>query len=229
MRHTEKESSVFAGISSEEKLRIMECLDGKEKEYPCGSVIRRQVTKDRIAFVSRGSIEISELRLDGIRNLLGIIEKDMLILPDFSWVKANTAQEISVRSTDEGCSLIFFDLNKATGWCEKCCRAHKRFARNLLTCLANRNNYLTERIELLSQRKTRDKLIAYLGMESRKQHTKDLVLPLTMKALADYLCVDRTAMLREMKKLREEGLIEGMSGHIRLKGKPFSNLCAPKK
>lgn len=222
MRHAEKEVSVFAGISSEEKCRIMACLNGREKFYPPGSIIRHQVTNGYIAFVSQGSIEISELRLDGIRNLLGIIEEDMLILPDFSWVKANTAQEISARSADEGCTLIFFDLSKATGWCEKCCNAHKRFARNLLTCLANRNNYLTERIELLSQRKTRDKLIAYFGMESRKQHTKDLILPLTMRALADYLCVDRTAMLREIKRLREEGLIEGMSGHIRLKDTPVS-------
>ena len=224
MQHASGQVSIFEGISPQEKCRIMQCLNGREKNYPPGALIRRQVTESRIAIVAQGAIEISELRLDGIRNILGIIERNMLIHPDFLWVKANTAQEIMVRSAENGCKLLFFDLDKATGWCSKCCQAHKRFARNLLICLANRNNYLTERIELLSQRKTRDKLLAYFSMESRKQHTNDLVLPLTMRALADYLCVDRTAMLREMKKLREEGLIEGMSGHIRIKKDPFLSL-----
>lgn len=217
MQHQIDGTSVFKGVTSIERTRIMECLNGLEKVYAPGSVIRHQVKKSRIAIITQGSIEISELRLDGIRNILGIIEKDMLIHPDFSWVKANSAQEVSVRSAADGCTLIFFDLDKVTGWCGKCCHAHKLFVRNLLSCLANRNNYLTERIELLSQRKTRDKLIQYFSMESAKQHTNKLTLPLTMGALADYLCVDRTAMLREMKKLREEGLIEGMNGHIQIK------------
>lgn len=217
MQHQRNEVSAFEGIAPAERAQIMKCLNGIEKIYPSGSLIRHQVKKGRIAIVCQGSIEISELRLDGIRNILGIIEKDMLIHPDFSWVKANSAQEISVRSAADGCTLIFFDLDKATGWCDHCCRAHKLFVRNLLSCLANRNNYLTERIELLSQRKTRDKLIQYFSMESAKQHTNRLTLPLTMGSLADYLCVDRTAMLREMKKLREEGLIEGMGGHIQIK------------
>ena len=67
---------------------------------------------------------------------------------------------------------------------------------------------LNSRIELLTKRSTRDKLIGYFSILSTRNLSKSFKLPFSLTDLADYLSVDRSAMMRELKSLRDEGFIE---------------------
>lgn len=66
---------------------------------------------------------------------------------------------------------------------------------------------LSRRVELLSRRTIREKLLCYLSMESCAQRSAVIKLPMSLSNLADYLCVDRSAMMRELKKLNQQGVI----------------------
>ena len=72
------------------------------------------------------------------------------------------------------------------------------------------------RIELLTKRSTRDKLIGYLTLLSTRTLSKTFSLPFSLTDLADYLSVDRSAMMRELKLLKEEGFIEKNGNKITL-------------
>ena len=63
------------------------------------------------------------------------------------------------------------------------------------------------RIELLSKKTIRDKLVSYFKILSENTFSKTFTLPLSLTDLADYLSIDRSAMMRELKTLKDEGFI----------------------
>ena len=64
------------------------------------------------------------------------------------------------------------------------------------------------RVELLTKRSIRDKLLGYFTLLSTRNLSKTFTLPFSLTDLADYLSVDRSAMMRELKMLKEDGFIE---------------------
>ena len=75
---------------------------------------------------------------------------------------------------------------------------------------------LSKRINVLSQRTLRQKLILYLETIAAKEHSQAFEIPMTLSSLADYLSADRTAMMRELQKMRADGLIESSGRQFRL-------------
>jgi CRP-like cAMP-binding protein len=73
-----------------------------------------------------------------------------------------------------------------------------------------------KRISILTKKSTREKLLEYFHEESNKQFSRNLYLPFNLTELAEYLSVDRSAMMREIKRLREDKIIESSGKHIRL-------------
>lgn len=75
---------------------------------------------------------------------------------------------------------------------------------------------LNMRIELLTKRSIRDKILGYFTMLSTRNLSKSFSLPFSLTDLADYLSVDRSAMMRELKLLKEDGFIEKNGNKITL-------------
>ena len=98
-----------------------------------------------------------------------------------------------------------------------CLRSYNRFLKNLLDIVTQRIQEKNERIEILTKNTIRNKLLEYFHIYSKKHGTKYVYLPFTFSDLADYLAVDRSAMSRELKYLKEEGFIE-------VKGKRITRL-----
>ena len=61
--------------------------------------------------------------------------------------------------------------------------------------------------DILSKRSLRQKLLAYFDTLRKESGSNTFTLPMSLSSLADYLCVDRSAMMREIKQLREEGFL----------------------
>ena len=75
---------------------------------------------------------------------------------------------------------------------------------------------LGERVEILSQRSICGKLKSYFHIMSIRSGSDTFLLPFTLSTLADYLSIDRSAMMRELKKLREEGLVDVQRRNVRV-------------
>ena len=82
--------------------------------------------------------------------------------------------------------------------------------------LARKNLLLNQKLEIVSRRTTREKLLAYFSAEARRVGSSDFTLPYDRQTLADYLGVDRSAMSAEIGRLRDDGLIEADRRRIRL-------------
>ena len=60
---------------------------------------------------------------------------------------------------------------------------------------------------MLSQRSIREKLLCYFTTQSYSCGSRSFTIPFTLSMLADYISTDRSAMMRELRKLREEGIV----------------------
>ena len=54
----------------------------------------------------------------------------------------------------------------------------------------------------------------YFNFISSKKHTNKFILKYTLTDLADYLSVDRSAMMRELKLLKDDGLVDKIGNTI---------------
>ncbi len=78
---------------------------------------------------------------------------------------------------------------------------------NMFHLVADKATALSERVEVLSRRSIRDKLLCYFSLLASKAGGSGFSLPFSLSALADYISADRSAMMRELKKMREEHLL----------------------
>ena len=91
------------------------------------------------------------------------------------------------------------------------------FIKNLIKILGNQITSKNSRIELLTKRTTRDKILEYFKMQSQKKGNKTFTMPMTFTELANYLSVDRSAMTREIKNLKDDGFIKANGKKITIK------------
>ena len=65
-----------------------------------------------------------------------------------------------------------------------------------------------QKVDVVSKRTIREKLLAYLSIQALQQDSRYFEIPFGRVELAEYLCVDRSALTRELAKMKDEGLID---------------------
>ena len=83
-------------------------------------------------------------------------------------------------------------------------------------CLRQVPLFLTQKMEYLTKRTTREKLLAYLSEQARLQQSNKLTIPFNRQQLADFLAVDRSAMSGELSKMQADGLIRYKKNNFEL-------------
>ena len=111
---------------------------------------------------------------------------------------------------------VFYKYDEIHTKCRNNCKFHQRLSEFLPELILSKVTNLNMRVELLTKRSTRDKLIGYFSSLSTRNYSKSFTLPFSLTDLADYLSVDRSAMMRELKLLKEDGFIEKNGNRITL-------------
>ena len=130
---------------------------------------------------------------------------------------------------ETACTVLFLPRAKLAAPCAKACGCHHQLLENLLGLLSHKAFALSERVEVLSCRSIREKLLCTFRICAFEAQSLRFTLPFSLSALADYICADRSAMMRELKKLKEEGVVETTGRQIAfLSSEPFgkADLCA---
>jgi CRP-like cAMP-binding protein len=78
----------------------------------------------------------------------------------------------------------------------------------MFAMIGAKNRRLMERIEVSSQGSVREKILTYLSMEARRQGKSNFRLPLRRTEMAEYLCINRSTMSRELSALKNEDAID---------------------
>ena len=116
----------------------------------------------------------------------------------------------------EDSAVFFFDVKRVITTCSSACRFHTMVVQNLFFAISEKNRSLVQKLDYMSRRTTREKLLSYLSEEAKKQNSPYITIPYNRQQLADYLSVDRSAMSNELCKMRDEGLLEFEKNRFKL-------------
>ena len=78
----------------------------------------------------------------------------------------------------------------------------------MVRIIAGKNRELMKKVEVVSQKTLREKILAYLSHQSQRAESRYFEIPLSRQELAEYLCADRTALSRELASMKADGLID---------------------
>lgn len=198
---------LFQGIGKEEQEQLLVCMEGIEKE--CGKqeiLLREEEPAGHIGIVLEGCVQVVEEDVWGNRSILEQIEEGGLYGAAFACagIKKSPVSVVAVTPV----RILQIKIEKVMHVCPNACPCHQQVIQNLVYLLARKNVALSEKIQHISKRSTREKLLAYLADEIKKTGRKHFQIPFSRQELADYLCVDRSAMSAELGKLKREGIIE---------------------
>ncbi len=204
--------SLFEGLSSEEVLKLLSCFGVRERKCARGeAVISRGDKVDSLGIVLSGSLQIHRDAEDGTRAIIASIDRGAVFAEAFACAGVERCP-VSVIAVEDS-SVLFLPFRKLVQTCSTACAFHSRVIMNLLGLFARKNLTLSAKLDVLSQRSIRGKLMTYLSSVSGAERGAPFTIPFMRHELSDYLCVDRSALSRELGKMRKEGLIT-VSGNL---------------
>ena len=201
-----KKSALFCGMEADEIDPMLNCLSAVRRSYEKGEfVLRSGEHIQSMGLVLCGSVHVIEEDFWGNRTILSEAAAGQLFGDAYACMPS---VELGVSVTAAGhTEILFLDVRRIVTVCTSACEFHTRLIRNLLTVLSEKNLMLTQKIKHMARRSTRDKLLSYLSEESIKHKSPCFEIPFNRQQLADYLCVDRSAMSSELGKLRDDGIL----------------------
>ena len=210
-----KKTKLFAGVGEEEISAMLSCLSARMQIYKKGDYVLRQGTHlSDITILVTGALHIQKDDYWGNRSILGHIGVGEI------FGEAYVAPESGVLINDvvaiEDSAVIFFDVKKIITTCPSACQFHTRVVQNMFFTISEKNKKLVQKLDHMSMRSTREKLLSYLSEEAQKQNSSTFTIPFNRQQLADFLSIDRSAMSNELSKMRKEGLLDFEKNCFRL-------------
>lgn len=212
-----KRSPLFAGIREEDLEGMLKCLNARTSAYQKEDILLlagQPVSSAGI--VLTGRVRIVKEDFAGNRTILTEAGPGNLFAEAFACAHISRIPVTAVSVTES--EVLWVDIRRVASVCSAACPFHARLIENMLAELASKNLLLNQKIEHISKRTTREKLLSYLSDQAVKHSSDEFDVPFTRQDLADYLCVDRSAMSAELSRMQKEGVLRFHAHHFALLG-----------
>lgn len=198
--------SLFKDFSINELDGLLKCLQIEVKEYDKGDVIFRQGDIINVlGIVIEGGINLHKCDYYGNNVILTTLEEKDIFGESYAGSRIPIPIEVVAKHKSR---IVFIDYDKIIHPCSRMCYNHNHIVTRMIELLATKNILLTTKIDVLSKRTTREKILDFLANESVRHHSLEFTIPFNRQGLADYLVVDRSALSAELSKLKQAGIID---------------------
>ena len=202
-----KRTQLFSGVAADEISAMLNCLQAKLLVYKKGDYVFREGEHiDNITVLVSGKLLIQHDDYWGNRNIVNVIRIGEMF--GEAYVAPESGSLLNDVIAEEASVIIFFDVKRILTTCSTACRFHSMVVQNLFFAISEKNRKLVQKIGHMSKRSTRAKLLSYLSDEAKRNNSSHFTIPFSRQQLADFLCVDRSAMSNELCKMRDEGLLQ---------------------
>ncbi|MBR3230380.1 MAG: Crp/Fnr family transcriptional regulator [Bacilli bacterium] len=204
---------VFSDIKRADKKKLLKELESNCLYFDRNVSILKSINSNNIlGIIEEGSAQIIRTDYDGNIIIIDDLSSGSIFGTKFSLLDNDEYDII----TKEECKIIFIDYDYILKIDQKRSIYYQKFLINLLNIMSKMVRSQNERINILTRKTTREKLLEYFENESRKTFSKSFYLSFNLTELAEYLSIDRSAMMREIKRLKEDKIIESSGNKIQM-------------
>lgn len=198
---------LFQGIKDREIEGMLKCLSAEERTYEKDAYLYR--TGDitgRLGIVMEGSVNIIKDDVWGNRKIIANIGRGQIFAETYACLKGEPMM-VDVQASERS-RVLFMDVNRILTTCGSACDFHTRLIRGLMLVLARKNLFLSEKMDIITPKSLRERVLVYLSREAVRQGGSRVTVPFNRQEMADYLSVDRSALSGELSRMKRDGLID---------------------
>lgn len=183
--------------------KMSKCVNAKKKTFMNGETILSFGSKRKIiGIILSGNADLRKIDIKGFETILENLSKGDIFSEMFIEINDDPTYLVATKETE----VLFIDYYHIFNDCKINCLNHKIVVNTIIDMLMHKTVQLSNKISILSNRTTREKILSYLQTEAKGN--RKVTINYSLQELADYLCVDRSAMMREIKKLIDEKKIK---------------------
>lgn len=195
---------LFHNIDKENLNSVLNCLNVQQKKYKKNEFIVHQGDKiDSVGIILSGNVQISKSDFNGKQIIISEISAGDIFAETFACADLSHSL-VSISATCES-KILLFSYKKIISTCNSSCEFHQKLILNMLKIMSRKNLYLNQRLDILSKRGLREKILCYFEIAS--QGSKTFKIPFNREEFANFLCVDRSALSNELSKMQKDGII----------------------
>lgn len=208
-----QKTMLFRGMSPEEIEQALNVMQAQEKKFQKGETIMLSGnTTHRMGMVLEGSVTIESNDIWGNRTILSHVEKEQFFAETYALLK-NEPLLVDV-TANEDCGILFLRVDKMEQLKHSAETWALKYLANLLTISAHKNLTLSGRSFHTAPKSARGRVMAYLNSVSLQKHSREFDIPFDRQQLADYLNLERTALSKELGKMKKDGIISFRKNHF---------------
>lgn len=209
------DSPLFKGMPPEDRVSALNCTGYLVKTYIRDQVVVfEEEDVKHIGIVLDGYVDMIKEDHWGNKSLLLRLGKNEMFGETFACGEDSLSVVTFV--APYGAKVLLIPFCRVMHNCANACAFHQKLIENMVKVIAGKNRDLMRKVEVISKRTIREKLLAYLSLQAQTQDSPYFDIPLGRAELAEYLCVDRSALTRELAKMREEGILDFDRNSFRL-------------
>lgn len=204
------------GMEESEYKEMLSLGGMRQKHFEKNEVILSAgCTTHEIGLVLSGSVNIENLDLWGSKSILSNVGAGQVFGETYAFSReALMVDAVAAQQTD----ILFWNLDILVHTPHPASTWQPKFIRNLLQISLRKNLALSQRIFCTTPKTIRGRLLVYLSNQAAKAGSNHFKIPFDRQGLADYLNVDRSALSKELGKMRDEGILTTRKNEFTLHG-----------
>lgn len=210
-----KTTPLFEGIEEDKIDTILQCIGGTTKNLQKGEFTLLAGDKvTQVGIVLKGELHVISECFDGKRSVTSsLAPRDM-----YGGALCCAGMEkspVSVMAKTDSVVLLL-DFTFVFNPCPNSCGFREKLIENMLKIIAKKNIHLQNRIEILSLSSVRGRVLRYLESFVPTQG-QNITIPFNREEMANFLCVERSALSHELAKMKADHLIDYKKNRFYLK------------
>lgn len=202
-----KNNKLFAEMEEAEISELLKCLGaGRINCKKGGFIFLAGQSRPKVAVLLSGKAQVVRENVLGDRMIMGALEPGDMFGETFA-CRELEVMPVSVVALEDS-AVLMLDVGRIVNPCQGACAYHRQLISNLLKIIAEKNAQLNRQMSFISHKSIRSRLEAYFYDMMERQGSREFEIPFNRGELANYLCIDRSAMSRELSRMREEGILD---------------------
>ena len=198
---------VFSGFSASEIERVARCLGVHVRRFDRGDdLLAGSIDATSVGLVLDGSAFTARVDARGTRQLVDAVAPGDVfgegLLGD-----AASRGEITVTGANPG-HVAIIGMDKIVNAPEAVCHLRARVVENLFHVMAAKNRSLQQKLVVIATKSLRERILLFLAGQAGMHGSRQFTIMFSRTELADYLNADRTALSRELTRMKNENLID---------------------